>query len=123
MIYRGGTARTIRTVPARAHGFSLVELMVAVVVGLAVVLATLGFVVSVAQANSENIQVTRLTQELRAITEVMTRELRRARYTADPVSLIASGGTVNQDDINIIEAGENVQSGFTAFSSNQKSSN
>lgn len=83
------------------RGFTLIELMVALVVGLIVVLATTGFVVSVARTNSENIQVTRLTQELRAVSEVMARELRRARYVADPVGLIASAGATNNDAIEL----------------------
>lgn len=86
-------------------GFTLVELMVALVVGLIVVLAATGFVVSVAKANSENIQVTRLTQELRAISEVTARELRRARYVADPVGLIGTNGSVERDAINLNGAG------------------
>ncbi|MFC7301255.1 PilW family protein [Cognatiluteimonas weifangensis] len=75
----------------RAGGFTLVELMVALVVGLIVVLAAVGFVVSVAKANSENIQVTRLTQELRSLTDVMARDIRRARYVVDPAGLVGAG--------------------------------
>lgn len=80
-------------------GFTLVELMIAIALGLIVVLAAVGFVVAVAKSNSENIQATRLTQELRSISEVVGREVRRARFVADPVGLIGSGGAVNRDDI------------------------
>lgn len=82
-------------------GFTLVELMIAISLGLIVVLAAVGFVISVAKANSENIQVTRLTQELRSISEVVGREVRRARYVTDPVGLIGSGGATNRDTITI----------------------
>jgi prepilin-type N-terminal cleavage/methylation domain-containing protein len=85
--------------PASLRGFTLIELMVALVVGLIVVLAATGFVVSVAKANSENIQVTRLTQELRAVSEVMSREIRRARYVSDAVGLIGTGGAANNDTL------------------------
>lgn len=85
----------------RAAGFTLIELMVALVVGLIVTIAAVGFVVSVAKANSEDIRITRLTQELRSLSEIASREIRRARYVADPVANIgqgATGGTVNQND-------------------------
>ena len=96
---------TVSTSTWRVRGFTLVELMVAMVVGLVVVLAATGFVASVAKANSENIQVTRLTQELRSLSEIMVRELRRARYVSDPVSSIATGGTVHHDVITLNGAG------------------
>lgn len=98
--------------PDYARGFTLIEMMVALVVGLIVVLAATGFVVSVAKANSENIQVTRLTQELRSLSEVMARELRRARYVADPVGLIASSGVNNRDDITISGSGTCIIFGY-----------
>ena len=82
-----------------ARGFTLVELMVALVVGLVVTLAAVSFVASVAKANSENLRVTRLTQELRSLSEVMSRELRRARFVADPVGLIGTGGVPNNDTL------------------------
>jgi prepilin-type N-terminal cleavage/methylation domain-containing protein len=94
------------------RGFTLVELMVALVVGLIVVLAATAFVVSVAKANSENIQVTRLTQELRSLSEVMGRELRRARYVADPVGLIGTGGTPNHDVITLSAGGDCIVFGY-----------
>lgn len=89
----------------RQTGFTLVEMMIAVALGLIVVLAAVGFVVSVAKANSENIRVTRLTQQLRSISEVMTREIRRSRYVSDPISLIGTGGTNNRDQIAITDNG------------------
>lgn len=84
-------------------GFTLIELMVAMVVGLVVVLAAVTFIVSVARANSEDIQVTRLNQELRSLSEVISRELRRARYVADPIALAGQGPSVTapHDAVNI----------------------
>jgi prepilin-type N-terminal cleavage/methylation domain-containing protein len=80
------------TADTGARGFSLIELMVALVVGLIVSAAAISFVVSVAKANSEDIQVTRLTQELRSVSEVITREIRRARFVSDPIGNVAQGG-------------------------------
>lgn len=87
----------------RPGGFTLIELMVALVVGLVVILAAVSFLVSIAKANSEDIQVTRLTQELRALSEVTSREIRRARYVADPIGLVAQGGLGNHDRLDVYD--------------------
>ena len=66
-------------------GFTLVELMVALVLGLIVVGAVLALVLSIMKSNRQTIQTTRLTQELRSITAVVANDLRRARSVADPL--------------------------------------
>lgn len=91
--------------PSRQRGFTLVEMMVALVVGLIVSGAAAAFVVSIAKANSQDLQVTRLTQELRAVSEVVNREIRRARYVADPLANIAQGGVTSPNDpISILDS-------------------
>jgi prepilin-type N-terminal cleavage/methylation domain-containing protein len=78
-------------VPAR--GFSLVELMVALVAGLIVVGAVLALVVSIMESNRETLQSTRLNQELRATLAVIANDLRRARSVEDPLTVaVAVGG-------------------------------
>lgn len=67
-------------------GLSLVELMIALVVGLIVSGAAVALVVSIMKANAETIRATRLTQELRTTTEIVSRELRRARSVTDPIA-------------------------------------
>ena len=74
--------------PRRAGGFSLIELMVALVVGLIVVGSALAMTVSIIHTNSENVRYTRLTQGLRAVSEIVARELRRARSIDDPIEHI-----------------------------------
>jgi|SRR4249919_1805708 len=69
-----------------AGGFSLVELMVAMVVGLIVVGAVLALVVSIMKSNRQTLQSTRLNQEMRATLAVIANELRRARSVTDPFS-------------------------------------
>lgn len=96
---------TRRNARVSVRGFTLVELMIALAVSLVVALAAVAFVVALMKANSENLKVTRLTQELRSLTEVMGREIRRARYVADPVGLIGSTGTNNHDLIDTATAG------------------
>lgn len=67
-------------------------------VGLVVVGSVVAFIASSIQANSENIRSIRLNQELRALTEVVAREVRRARYVQaapavppSPYNRIAAG--------------------------------
>src|SRR3546814_14660050 len=69
------------TAPRRQHGgFSLIELMVALVIGLIVSGAVLAFTISSVRANSEYVQAVRLTQELRTVGQFIDRALRRAGY-------------------------------------------
>jgi prepilin peptidase dependent protein B len=70
-------------------GFSLVEMMVAMAAGLLVVGAALTFTVAVVRANTENIQATRLTNDLRTALNLVVREVRRAGY--DNTALSRSG--------------------------------
>jgi prepilin-type N-terminal cleavage/methylation domain-containing protein len=77
----------------RARGFSLIELMVALVAGLIVVGAVLALVASIMQSNRETLQSTRLNQELRATLAVVANDLRRARSVEDPLTVaVAAGG-------------------------------
>ena len=71
-----------------AAGFSLVELMIALVVGLIVLGAVLTFTVTMLRSYSENIRSTRLTQELRTSMNVISREVRRAGFDAMSVTRV-----------------------------------
>jgi prepilin-type N-terminal cleavage/methylation domain-containing protein len=78
---------------ARPSGFSLVELMVAMVLGLIVSAAVVALVVAIIHANRQTLQATRLNQELRATLAVIANDLRRARSVDDPLSVaVAAGG-------------------------------
>ena len=77
--------------PRQSHrGFSLIELMVSLVVGLIVSGAALALVASIIKSNSDTVRSTRLTQELRATAEVIARDLRRARSDYDPISNVGT---------------------------------
>lgn len=76
------------------RGFGLVELLVAIVVGLLVLAAVTSLVVAVLRANNENLQMTRLTQELRAVAALVTRDLRRASFTPQAIENV---GILNED--------------------------
>lgn len=70
----------------RIRGFSLIELMIAMVAGLLVSGAAIALIVAVIKSNAETIRATRLTQELRTTAEVIARDLRRARSVTDPIA-------------------------------------
>lgn len=92
------SARNATHAPGRpALGFTLVELMVAMVLGLIVIGAVLTLVLSMLRSNNETIQATRLTQELRATAAVITSELQRAGSAGDPFNITntVALGTVN----------------------------
>jgi prepilin-type N-terminal cleavage/methylation domain-containing protein len=83
---------SVRIVRANAmQGFSLIELMVALVVGLVVSGAVLAFTLASMKSNSEYILSTRLTQELRNTMDLMTRDLRRAGYDEAALKYVATG--------------------------------
>jgi prepilin-type N-terminal cleavage/methylation domain-containing protein len=77
------------------RGFSLIELMVALVVGLIVSGALLAFTISSVRANAEYVSAARLTQELRSVGQLIDSELRRAGYDEDSLGYVA-GTTATQ---------------------------
>jgi len=80
------------TKTSRKHaGFSLVELMIALVAGLLVSGATVAFLMSSMKSNGEYVVSTRLTQELRNTMDLVTRDLRRAGFNNDYISYMTPG--------------------------------
>lgn len=65
---------------SKPPGFSLVELMVAIVIGLVVVGGVISIFASAVKSHTDNLRMTRLNQELRTTINLMTRELRRAGF-------------------------------------------
>lgn len=84
------------SVSPRPQGFSLIELMVAMVLGLLVVGSATALLVSTMDANGRTIRATRLTQEIRAVSDIVTSELRRARY--NPNAVLNFGENGDDDD-------------------------
>ncbi len=80
----------------QAGGFTLIELMIAMVLGLIVIGAVLALSLSMIRANSDTIAATRLTQELRATSASIASELNRAGSSENPFNLTAAAalGTV-----------------------------
>lgn len=79
-------------------GFTLIELMIAMVLGLIVIGAVLALSLSMIRSNSDTIASTRLTQELRATASAITSELQRAGSVADPFDLTAATSIGPVDD-------------------------
>lgn len=77
----------------KATGFSLVELMVAMVAGLIVTGAVVAFTLSSLRANTEFVQSARLTQELRNSMDFISRELKRASYDEVAISYVLNPST------------------------------
>ena len=69
--------------PGRVSGFSLVEMLIALAVGLVVVSGVIGIYVSTLKSNSDNLNMLRLNQELRAAMDMMVRDIRRAGFRGD----------------------------------------
>ena len=73
---------TTRTPQSRQRGFTLVEMMVGIVIGLVVFAGVSGLFVSTLGASSTKIAVQRADQTLRTLGDFMASEIRRANYTA-----------------------------------------
>lgn len=86
-----------RRAPAhRQRGLSMVELMVAVTVGLIVLAGVTAMLVNSLQSANDTMRAARLNQELRAVMDLIVRDLRRAGYRGDYASyfgLLARGQT------------------------------
>lgn len=79
---------------SKSAGFSLIEMMIALVAGLIVVGAVLAFTLSSLESNTQLVQSARLTEELRNTTDYVSRELRRAGYDETAMSYYSQPATV-----------------------------
>jgi len=76
------------------RGFSLIELMVSMVIGLIVAAGAVSLIVAIDQSNSETIQATRLTQELRSLAGMIADDIKRTRRIDDPIAMVGQGTSV-----------------------------
>lgn len=74
-----------------SRGFSLVELMVAMVAGLLLVAAVSALFATILKANKTAMQVSRLNQELQSVTDMIARDIQRAGYDARAANSLISG--------------------------------
>lgn len=68
------------------QGLTLVELLVGIVVGLVVLSAAGGAMISYIKSYSDNQKILNLNQNMRAAMDIMAREIRRAGYMSSDVS-------------------------------------
>ena len=82
------------------RGFSLIELMVGMAIGLILMSAVVALTVSMLRTNAETVTLSKLTQEGRAISDLVTREVRRARYSGNARAFVgAAGAATNAFDV------------------------
>lgn len=74
-------------------GYTLIEMMVALALGLIISAAVTGLVVANINNNNAMIKGMRASEEARALNEIITRELRRARYDAAALGNLGSGAS------------------------------
>ena len=94
------------------RGVSLMELLVAATISIIAVSAMLIVMANTLGTGSQTIQMTRLSQEMRAGMQIMTRELRRANYHANFLSCYGDvacrttlGIATHVAEINITDSG------------------
>ena len=65
-------------VKSMQRGFTLIELMISIVIGLIILTAVIGMFVTMIKADNDYLKSIRLNQELRSSMSLITRNIRRA---------------------------------------------
>lgn len=78
-------------IQSSAKGFSLIEMMISIVIGMTVVAGAVSLIVAIDRSNSETIQTTRIDQELRALASMITNDISRSRHLHDPLYYVGQG--------------------------------
>ena len=89
------------------YGFSLVELMIAMAVGLFLMGGIVSIFGASAKTQSESMQTARLQQELRAALSIMRTDIRRAGYWGNALASLGANNpfTTATTDINVLNGG------------------
>ena len=89
-----------------ARGFTLIELMIAMVIMLVFTMVTVEISANVFNSNTRSIQMIQLSNEMRSAIQVISRDIRRAGYNDDALAglmatqAINSGVTMGAPDVN-----------------------
>jgi len=70
------------------RGVTLIEMMIAMLLGLIITGAIITIFISNVKSSSENIRMIHLNQELRTVVSFMADELKRAGYSGDPTNAV-----------------------------------
>lgn len=76
-------------------GMGLIELLVAILVGLIVIAAVTSLVLATLRMDTETLRMTRLTQDMRSVMALVTRDIRRAGYWPYAIEDLGSGASSN----------------------------
>lgn len=79
----------------KMKGFSLIELMVAMVVGLFVAAIVATMYVSIIRANSTTVQVSRLNLDMQAALDIIARDIQRTGYASGAEAALERDSTGN----------------------------
>jgi type IV pilus assembly protein PilW len=72
-------------------GVTLIELLIGMLIGLIIVAAGISVFVTSVRGQSDNIKLSRLNQDMRAMMDIIERDIRRAGFvTSDPATNLAS---------------------------------
>lgn len=84
------------------RGFGLIELLISIVIGIIVVTGITSLVVATLRANTENLGMTRLTQELRGAAQLISGELKRSAYDQDALGDFGAGNQDSNGFVNVV---------------------
>lgn len=82
----------------RQAGITLIEILISLVVGLIVLTAVVGVMVSSNKTNVDSLRMTHLNQELRAVMSLMTRDIRRSSYLGDWAARVTVNAAASPKD-------------------------
>lgn len=82
----------------KQSGFSLVELMISIAVGLLITAAVTAMAVNSLKMNSNTLKSARFNQDMGAVIQIMVNDIRRAGYAGD------AGPFSTDEDINIVSS-------------------
>lgn len=74
----------------RPAGFTLIEMLIAIAIGLVTVLAMAQLMSNTLGTSTRTVKMTSLTQQLRSSLQLMSRDVRRASYSSDAILCYAN---------------------------------
>lgn len=88
------------TLPRASRGFSIMEVLIASSLSLVVTASMIGLMASSLSNTARLVKMTKLTDDLRATMQMMSRDVRRSNYTADAVYCFANPDCIGDGSMN-----------------------